>query len=614
MGVSGGTGHIATLSAGAADVIRAQGIDGALTVWLMGGDAKLRLGLVDDVPEDVVLGDLGARLDDAADRIERALLDLDNQVLAEEGDRLAWSASLIGDRSPYAGDLQLNAARYLVLHDIIKGGGRHLFFVEDALSAWSLSYTAQVNGLEVSRQGQAIKSPPGIETLRARASALKTHWRQSRALAALRKQHPAPWQAMQECDVIVLDWAGKGSFNPDGPTERLGNMARMPDVLRGAGLKVGFIANPLSWVQAFDLIAESVVNSHDPVVMVDECRGVGSLVRAAWASWGMNRRLKKTFHVEGLNLSPLVELECGKDKIRPQSTVAATFSDIAMTLALNGVRPLAIVYPFENQGWERALVAGARRHLPQTRMIAYQHAPFAARYIGFFPPQSDLDQGRLPDQLVVMGERFEDLFLRHGWPRDQLVLGGSLRFEHATAHPAQPAKDVEKQTCKTILAATSIDLMEALDLVSKAAAVVRDDLNLCLVVNFHPVVDAEFRSTVQGALAKVMGDDASARAKLSSASVADLIGTADVLLYNSSGAVFDAFFAAVPTVFVAVDGQLSFDKVPGDANHRVRGAQELSGMLEDIFASELNQAPDLTIGGCIAPLQGDAIVEAVLKS
>lgn len=102
-----GAGHVAVLNQYFADVLEAQDDGQGFTVWAMGGDAKLRLDLIDQLPDGVTLGDFGSRLDDAADRLARDLLDLDAQVLSREEDRLAWSASLIGDRSPYAGDLQL---------------------------------------------------------------------------------------------------------------------------------------------------------------------------------------------------------------------------------------------------------------------------------------------------------------------------------------------------------------------------------------------------------------------------------------------------------------------------------------------------------------------------
>lgn len=611
MNTVSGTGRIAVLNQYFIDVLEAQSGGQRLTVWVMGGDARLRLDLAEQLPDGVTLGDFGTRLDDAADRLTRYLLDLDAQVLANEQDRLAWSASLIGDRSPYAGDLQLNAARYLVMDELVRGGGHHLFFVEDDIIAQVFEQMAQTNGLPVTWRGSKLKPPKGVEILRARASALKAYWRQSRVLKKLRATHPAPWAELATCDVVLVDWADANSFNTNGETSRSGNLARMADVLRKAGHKVGFVANPLSWTQPFEAIAENVVQAHDPVVMIDECRTTGSIVRGALATWQMGRRLKSaTFKALGLDLSALFELERVKDIIRPQSTQAYSLVDVGMTLAFNGVRPKAIVYPYENQGWERALCEGVRRHLPDTRLVAYQHAPFAARYIGFFPPSSDINAGRLADQLVVMGERFAALFKDYGWPQDRLYMGGSLRFEPALDNPPERAKG----DGKTVLAATSIEFGEALDLVVKVGAAVQRIANARLVVNFHPVVDQDFRDGVRAGLVQVVGEDVLDRVEFSDARAAELISQAEVMVYNNSGAVFDACFCGVPTVHVAVDGRLSYDKLPGQVSRRATDGADLHFLLNEILAGASTGVPDLSVGGMIAPVDETVIVRAVRGS
>lgn len=604
-----GQGRIATLGQDHKIVLESMKKDGPFCVWEFGSNVQLSLEMQKGLPANAIYGELSDRLDLIADGIARPLLDLDEQVLSGEEDRLSWSASIIGDRSSYSGDLQLNATRYLVIHDIICDGGRHLFFVDNDEIRQAFEQTAVKNKLHILYQKKPTSSiTQGLNTLRARLSALKTQWAQSRIIKRKRLKRPPPWEELAKCDVIILDWASAGCFNSDSYTQSFGNVARMPNILRDAGMKVGFIANPLSWIEPYEGIAETVAKASDPVVMLDECRGLVSVIKAAWATWRMNCRLKSVFHIIGLNLSPVFELERRMDKGRTQSVLAYTYSEIARTLVMKGVKPKAIIFPFENHGWERALLAGARRHLSQTRMIAYQHAPFAARHIGFFPSQSDLNSGRTVDKLIVMGKRFEDLFTRFGWSAEKLALGGSLRFENSDII----ISNRKRKTEKVLLIATSIGLSEALDLVVKAATVIRTNQDWRLVVNFHPIVDDDFRQTVSEALEVLMGETGMGRAVLSNEKVSNLISEADVLLYNNSGAVFDAFFAGVPAVHVAIDGNLSYDKVPDGAAVRVRNVAELESVLTRIVSCEQNQKPDRTVGGCISKPVDEVIVKAVI--
>lgn len=604
-----GTGHLAALTENFTDVLDRMAGGGPFTVWALGGDAKLGLELIGKISGNVPLGAIGTRLDVAADRVEQTLLNLDRQVLVNEVDRLAWSASLIGDCCLYANDFQLNTARYLMMDEIVRAGGRHLFFVESDIVAQAFAKTAKVNSLVMTLHGGRVKSSLWVKMLRARASALKSHLKQAVTLKKLRRFCPTPWAKLAECDVILFDWAGSHTFNANGETAHAWNLARMPEVLRGAGLKVGFIAHPLSWTQPYEAIAANVVAAYDPVVLTDECRDVGSILRGAWATWRMGRRLRNAkFQAEGRDLSALFDLELIRDNIRPQSTLAYSLVDVAKKLAEHGVHPKAIVYPFENQGWERALVEGVRHHLPHTRMVAYQHAPFPTRNIGFFSSHSDIQAGRMADRLVVMGPHYLQLFRNYGWPDDRLVLGGSLRFESALKNPPPPVQGGGK----TVLAATSIEFAEALDLVVKAGLAVAGIVDAHLVVNFHPVVDKSFRDAVRDGLLKALGVEGLQKVTFSTARAADLMNDAGVLLYNNSGAVFDACFAGVPTVYVTIDGRLSYDKAPDGTSRHVMGGNDLQNLLNSIFSSSSDCIPDMTVGGVVGAVDEAAINAAVI--
>lgn len=602
-----GTGRVCALDEGFGAIYESEA--GPFTVWVMGGEARLRLALAAELPERATLGRLGTCLDEAADSLTRELISLDEQVLGCECHRLAWASSLLADRGPYAGDLQINAARYTAMDEIVRAGGRHVFFVDDAIVSRAMAETAKRNGLTLECADGADVAGNTMGVLRARASVLKQYVSQSRVLKKMRKSRPAPWAELARCDVLVLDWVGANSFERDGETARTGNLQRMADVLRQGGLKVGFIANPLSWTQPFEAIAENVVDAHDPVVMTDECRGIWSVLKGAWATWRMSRHVRgATLRAGGLDLSPLFEVERQSDAVRPQSTAAYSYSAIAAVLARHDVKPKAIVYPCENQGWEQALAAGVRRHLPQTRVIACQSAPMAERYISQLPAPSDVKSGRLPDQWVVMGPFYRDLLVKFGLPGAHIVVGGSFRFEAALENPLKPAQGGDG---KTVLAATSIEFGEALDLVVKGAAAVLEIPGAHLVVNFHPIVEGEFREGIAEGLRKALGGDAMTQVTLSTQRSSELMDKADVLLYNSSGAVFDACFVGVPVVHVAVDGSLSYDKVPGGTSNRVNGTKELVAMLNEIFSRTERAAPDFSVGGVIAPVDEAAILTAV---
>ena len=109
------------------------------SVWRFGRDITINQKIKSELPDGIKVGEISALLNQCADKVEDSLLNLDAQVIPGIKDQLAWESSLLADRSPWAGDLHLNSARYLVLDIIIARGGHHIFFIDDVVDAFALA-------------------------------------------------------------------------------------------------------------------------------------------------------------------------------------------------------------------------------------------------------------------------------------------------------------------------------------------------------------------------------------------------------------------------------------------------------------------------------------------
>ena len=586
---------------------------GDFKVWFLGRNASLPITILNKLPASATVCNLGSKLNEAADRIEHELLNIDKQVLLNKKDRFAWNASLISDRNPYASDLQLNAARYFVIRGIIEEGGHHLFFVDNEKECAALENTLMLNGQIIEKtclQSKSIINLDFIGVLRARFSGIKQYLKYLFIIQQHRKKSPIPWGKLKACDVLIVDWAGEQSFNFLKPNTRAWNLARMPEILQKSGLKVGYIANPLDWTQNFVKISKNICSAFDPVVMVHECRSIMSILKGAYVTWMMNIRLGKKIHLDNHDLSPIYEYERIKDLHSTQSTMAYTLLNVGKTLADKGVKPKIIVYPYEFQGWERMLVQGIRRYLPETRIVAYQHSPFSPRWIGIYPSSSHIIAGDLPDCFILMGEWYRKMFAKRGFPSNRMCVGGSLRFEsHLNAAKDSPLVR-ELGDYNNILVGPPIDYNEALDLVLKSVRVLKYFPKAKVTVNFHPIVDDEFKANIQKITFKNFPDFRS-RIEFSDKKLSELLKTANVLLYNSTGAVYDAMFAGVPIIYVASDGVLEFDRIFGHMSCRVATEDELKIALQRILSSKKLNDPDLSIGGSVGLVNEEVIVSAV---
>ncbi|MBF0246643.1 MAG: hypothetical protein HQL36_01005 [Alphaproteobacteria bacterium] len=585
---------------------------GPFTVWVLGGEVEDVLSLKKMLPDNGALGVLGARFNEIADRYADDLVNLDRQIVVEDADALAWNASLIADRSPFAGDLQLNATRFLAVWDILADGGAHIFFVEGREAAYFLLQTAHANGLGL--KGRFSSSVLGYywKAVKVRLGVMSRHLKHQGVLKKLRGQKPIPWDALRSCDVLLFDWTDGETFNMEKQTARINHLSLLPDILRRSGLNVGFIANPLGWVHHFPDIARNVCFAHDPVVMTCEMYSFSTVLRGAWESWRMNRRLKGKIVLGGIDITPLFDWERLKDLSKPQPTQAYAYGDIAKFLKEHGLTPKSIVYPYENQGLERALVAGIHAQLPDVRAVACQSAPFATRYLGFIPSRTLVGSAFFPDHVIVMGKWYFSVLSSYGVPEDGMTMGGSLRF-HAVPSAGAVKSSPGPASERRILVGTSVDFHESADLVGKASEALKNIPGARMVVNFHPHLDKAFKSRLDRYVREILGENAD-RYEASFESIRTLMANAHVLLYNNSGVAFDALVGGIPAINVAIDCQVSYDKVPDSVSNSVATADELTALLKNLFENGMGNAghPDPTVGGSVGALDECAIVNAVI--
>jgi hypothetical protein len=257
-------------------------------------------------------------------------------------------------------------------------------------------------------------------------------------------------------------------------------------------------------------------------------------------------------------------MEAARDRRLAVGAETRLIYNVGAGLARLGVYPGLILHLYEGQPWEKILRDGVRATRPQTKVVAVQHVPFAWTYISFFPSRRSISAGELPDLLLTTGAGYSAWFREAGVPADRLAVLGAARYE-AVPRPAMPA-------ARTVLCCTSIELDEAIELARKAA-LASQGLRISLIVNFHPITDDNFRSSLREAL---RGLD---HVTFSSRSLRELLEQVDTVLYTGSAGGFDAVQAGRVAIYVARDLALDYDPLPQDIAVRCRSVEELRELL-----------------------------------
>jgi len=584
--------------------------NGPVHVWYFGSDAERCLELQGRFADQFSMDEITALMNEAADSIADDLINMDSMVLASKANRDAWDASLISDLSPYVGDLQLNISRFLLLRRYVQSYANNLFIVDDDDFGCALSETAKVNNVDVNWFGKDKKSPGFLRFLKARLSAFRTFFRQERIISKLREKRSAPWDELKKCDVILLDWAEPHTFQEDEATKSFRNLRSIPQILRDTGLKVGFIANPISWTFPYQQIAENVVAAHDPVVLIDECRSNFSIFKGAWQTWRLRKTFKGPLNVGGCDVFPLFNLASLLDMVEPQASLAFTFQDVGRVLASHGVSPKTIMLPYENQGWERVLKSGIRKHLPTTRCVSYQFVPISKRLIGFYPSQREILDGKISDELICVGHEYMDWFSEKGFPKKRLSVGGSLQFA-SFAGKKRIIQDTEKKIkIRTVLCSTSVKHSESLDLVLKTIGAAKKAGGMSVIVNFHPVVPDESKQNIEKIVRQKIGNEGIS-IEFSNEKITHLLSRVDAVTYNSSGSSFDAMLMDIKVIYVSVDGSPSYNRIPDGLGDFVINQDALADIFSNAQQSVPSKISEGRIDNCIGMVKTDVFVDSV---
>jgi hypothetical protein len=575
---------------------------GAFTVCFLTSSYTRYTALRDRLPAGWNMPSPGAALNDAAERLRDVVINLDAQAQPLSMGRLQWDASLLAERGPLVSTLMLNLARLVVFLEWTARPGRHLVVSEDAAfgqlllsearrRGWDAGWLAL--GRDIGRfDGIVLREQVGrmIDGLRRRASVVRRFLSRKLQLAWQRRSHRLRVDELRRADVLLVVWARSNTFPQQGPLLEESYFGRLPALLREAGLAVGYLAYPLTYVSRFGEIAANALSAQEPVALNEDFIPWWAIIPAAFHGLAFPHEIGR-LSVLGIDATPVLRLEAQRDRRLAVGAEARLLCYVGRGLARRGIRPQTVLHLYEAQPWEKLLALGLRESVPSARIVGVQHAPFAWTYLSFFPSRRTIEQRALPDLLLTTGEGFAEWLREAGVPADRVAVLGAVRFERMA--------DAQRAPGPAVLCCTSIELDEALELAAQATAAL-DGLGIPLLMNFHPVTNAAFRASVREAVHKVAG--ASGHVTLSPAPMRDLLDQAGCVLYMSSAACFEAVANGRVAIYLKRELALDYDKLPDDMAMRCSSRDELRAWLRQPDAGKSAGQSRTTLGHWLAPV------------
>lgn len=408
---------------------------------------------------------LAGKLHEVAARLRRPFLDFVSEVGALQRDAITWWSTAFAWKSGTVSDLFLLVCYLWVVRELIEKTRREgpslLVIIEDP---WLFRQIEEAfrgdDGVQFS--GRAPLWPSKIRSVLLGVGK-RTWW-----LTRVAGNHV--WQrwmwGMRRVDVPERPAAALYSF----PLERcLGGeggwhdpfLPGMDSLLESLGYEVRWFSPPIA--SGLEREVAKRRRCFHPLILYAGATGVGRALRAFWwPTW------PERLEVSGVPVRYLVQREWWEEIGRSGLCVYRLTYECLRNMLGAGTWKW-IVFPFENQPWEKLLSLCARE--AGVRTVGVQHAIFSVYSMPYFLGAGEADRMPLPDRICASGPYSLNLLAEGGIPQERLRMPGSVRFGHLGGNGSgEAAPAIVPAPLSEILVALPIDVHLARHLLAAVRA------------------------------------------------------------------------------------------------------------------------------------------------
>lgn len=228
-------------------------------------------------------------------------------------------------------------------------------------------------------------------------------------------------------------------------------------------------------------------------------------------------------------------------------------------------RPTLALWPWENHGWEQALVRSA--HVFGIRTAGYQHTVVGRRHWVHAVDSNRDGSDSLPDRIICNGPIWTEALAEYGIPRTRMEVGGTLRFSDSKPLVRDPQGPIfVALPFAHVIAHQMVRAIESIASKGGFRFIVRD----------HPMNPYS--------LPKSPG------VKRAEQSLSDSGGVAAVL-YAATTVGLEALIGGLPVVRFIPEGNASVDVMPETLDIPAAATHNLTERLDDAVTSEIDSPP-----------------------
>ncbi len=367
---------------------------------------------------------LGAKLHEVAAGLRQSFLDLVSEVGARQDESITWWSSAFAWKSWAASDLfllvcYLRLAQEVVL-EAVKEGPPLLVVVEDPWLYRQLKESLQsVRGVlvrgSVSLRGEKVRL--------ATWGVVKRGWWLLKTLRDYCRQiwtwGIEPVHVPERAAAAIYSYPLERCFRDHGAWQDP-FLPNVDDLLGNLGYEVRRFSPPGASGLERELARRR--EYFHPLILYATISGVWRSLCAFWRP-----RWPDRLTIDGSEVRYLAEREWWKEIGRSSLCMYRIFYECLKRMLSQGNWKW-IVYPFENQPWEKMIALCAQEL--EIRTAGLQHAIFSAYSMSYFLGGGEAARMPLPDVICASGPYPLRLLLEGGTPPERLWMCGSVRYGH----------------------------------------------------------------------------------------------------------------------------------------------------------------------------------------
>jgi len=238
---------------------------------------------------------------------------------------------------------------------------------------------------------------------------------------------------------------------------------------------------------------------------------------------------------------------------------------------------ITIIYPFENQPWEKMLCMAARDLNKKVKLIGYQHSTVPLLLLNHFLGAGECNDMPLPNLIAANSEYTLDLLNSAGYGETKLVNGGALRYEHLHQMADNLAR--RKKKLKTVLVAFPYSVSQSQEMLLAVFNAFGSTDKHRFIIKPHPAVTLE--------RLEIQLSSWPTNFEKTDKPIPEILKEADLVIYSSGTIGLESLLAGVPVIRYCPEHTIGYDAMDAVDEQLVRRCSENN--LRQVVLSALNQ-------------------------